>query len=96
VVGASKELHFLDPESYPIWDSVVYEHIHGTGSQYQMGKAKNYLNYVAACRRVVSDREFVPAYESMKRKIGYEVSKIRALELIMSVSESMRRQAAKA
>jgi hypothetical protein len=96
VVGASKVLHFLKPDTYPIWDSVVYEFIHGEGSQYQMGKAENYLDYMAACQRVASDKGFVPAHESMNRKMGYEVSKIRALELIMYVSESVRRQAAKA
>lgn len=83
VVGASKVLHFLKPDSYPIWDSVVYKFIHGTNSQYQMGKAENYLNYVSACRRVTTDERFLPVYESMKVKIEDEITKIRAIEMIM-------------
>ena len=86
VVGASKVLHFMKPDSYPIWDSVVYKFIHGTNSQYQMGKSEIYLNYVSACQQVAADEGFLPAYESMKKKIGYEITKIRAIEMIMYVS----------
>lgn len=79
-------MHFLKPDSYPIWDSVVYKFVHGTNSQYQIGKTENYLNYVCACHRVATDERFLPAYESMKVKIEYEITKIRAIEMIMYVS----------
>ena len=86
VVGASKVLHFMKPDSYPIWDSVVYKFIHGTNSQYQMGKVQNYLNYVSACQQVAANEGFLPAYENMKIKIRYEITKIRAIEMIMYLS----------
>jgi hypothetical protein len=86
VVGVSKVLHFLKPDSYPIWDSVVYKFINGTNSQYRMGKVQNYLDYVSACRQVAANEAFLPAYKSMKIKIGYDITKIRAIEMIMYVS----------
>lgn len=43
LVGASKLLHFANPELYSIWDSRVYRYLFGNVSLLQLNKPRNYL-----------------------------------------------------
>jgi len=90
-VGASKMLHFVNPETFPIWDTKV-ERIHsGTAtSQYRMRQTGNYIAYlrkVHATRRtsVFPDffKAFGQAYQERLLRLGiapYRVTEVRAIE----------------
>lgn len=46
VVGASKLLHFISPDRYPIWDSKIFQFTHGhMPHQYQVNNPRTYLKY---------------------------------------------------
>lgn len=83
MVAVSKLLHFVNPQAYVIWDSRVYEYVAGGYSQIQIQKPRNYLAFLDNCRAIVLDDRFRSVHASMNRKIGYEVSAYRALELVM-------------
>jgi hypothetical protein len=83
LVGASKLLHFIDPSRYAIWDSRVYQYLHGSFSLYQLHRLRNYHAYLDACATVTAHPAFSPVHQSMNAKIGYPVTPLRALELVM-------------
>ena len=83
MVAVSKLLHFVRPDLYVIWDRRVYTYVNGRYSQHQIQKSDNYLAFLDNCRELAQDGRFTPAHASMNRKIGYEVSPYRALELVM-------------
>lgn len=84
LVGASKLLHFIDPSKYAIWDSRVYKYIVGnTPYSYQISNPDFYVTYLAKCKELTEHQDFKKIHESMNKKIGYDVSAFRAVELIM-------------
>lgn len=83
LVGASKLLHFVDPNRYAIWDSRVYQYLHGSFSLYQLHRLRNYRAYLDACLTVVVNPAFPAIHQSMNAKIGYPVTPLRAVELVM-------------
>jgi hypothetical protein len=83
MVAVSKLLHFVRPDLYVIWDRRVYTYVNGRYSQYQIQKPGNYLAFLDNCREIAHDTRFTPVHTSMNRKVGYEVSAYRALELVM-------------
>jgi len=83
MVAVSKLLHFVRPDLYVIWDRRVYTYVHGKYSQQQIQKPGNYFAFRDNCREITQDARFKPVHASMNRKIGYEVSPLRALELVM-------------
>ena len=83
MVGVSKLLHFVNPSRYAIWDRRVYTYINKSYSQARIQKPRNYLAYLDNCREITTDGRFAPIHASMNRKIGYEVTSYRALELVM-------------
>ena len=97
VVGASKVLHFVNPATYPIWDSRVYRFCHRTldglpaaGHFYQVNDATVYVAYAEACRHVVEMPAFAPVYDVIRQQFqplaaytGFEVAPLRALEYVM-------------
>lgn len=84
VVGTSKLLHFVNPQLYAIWDSNVCRYIVGKQPYgYVVNHAGNYLAYLANCRAIVADPLFAPVHSSMNAKVGYPVSALRAVELVM-------------
>ncbi len=83
VVGTSKLLHFIAPSVYAIWDSRVYWYINGRESWHHMNKPQNYFAYLSNCEELVRYPNFALVYSSMTRKLGYSVSPLRIVELIM-------------
>ena len=68
VVGASKLLHFVIPEEYPIWDSNVERFRCGTApSPYHMGKADNYASYVREVHGIRREPTFQGFYEKFNQ-----------------------------
>jgi len=83
IVGVSKLLHFLYPSWYAIWDSRVYSSINGELNYYQFRKPQLYLDYLQNCRDVIEKNEFAIFHEQVNEKIGYTVSRMRAIEWVL-------------
>jgi hypothetical protein len=90
-VGASKLLHFVNPEIFPIWDSNVERIRCGTTpSQHHMQQTRHYLAYfreVHACRRMSGFADFFGAFERAYRERlvrlridPYHVTEVRGIE----------------
>ncbi len=69
VVGATKALHFSNPEIYPIWDSKVAKTIsnrqklpHG-----YMGEVSNYVGYLNCLLELRNKKEFLNFYDDYSR-----------------------------
>lgn len=79
VVGASKFLHFFDPDCFPIFDSVV-------GSwwwkNWNASEALSRYELYWAGVNMVSDESANAAKDWAKHWMGYEVSSIRAIEAL--------------
>lgn len=84
VVGASKLLHFVNPEAFAIWDSRIYRFIHSQEAHhYRVNSAAEYERYLAQLRQLRQDPRLAGFHASINRKMGYEVSALRALEVVM-------------
>ncbi|KPQ01685.1 hypothetical protein [Marinobacter sp. HL-58] len=84
VVGASKLLHFIRPDQYPIWDSKIFEFTHRRErQQYLVNNPATYLQYRAKMLELEQQPGFPRLHAFVNSKLGYEVSGLRALELVM-------------
>lgn len=84
LVGASKLLHFVAPNHFPIWDSKVYSFVHEKRPHhYRVNSVETYKQYVALLKDLATKPEFPTLLDSVQKKIGYNVSPLRALELVM-------------
>jgi hypothetical protein len=86
VVGASKLLHFIFPNRYPIWDSHVAALVIEPNSP--RDPKLQYLEYVLEMGSKIA-REFIEIenlQDAIGDKIGYRVSKVRAVELLLFIT----------
>jgi hypothetical protein len=84
LVGASKLLHFVAPEHFPIWDSKVYTFIHEKEANHnRVNSIDAYAQYKALLQDLARNDAFPTFHASVNRKLGYSVSPLRALEIIM-------------
>lgn len=86
VVGASKLLHFVNPEAFAIWDSRIYRFLHQgqrAAHAYRVNNAGEYEAYLGLLQRLQQDDRFPELHASVNRKMGYAVSPLRALEVVM-------------
>ncbi|MGI2026683.1 MULTISPECIES: hypothetical protein [unclassified Endozoicomonas] len=84
MVGASKLLHFVAPEHFPIWDSKVYRFCHKQEPhQYRVNSIDEYLTYLDQLKKLSEDERFPEFHNSVIGKLGYEVTPMRAIELVM-------------
>ncbi|OMP77684.1 MULTISPECIES: hypothetical protein [unclassified Chitinophaga] len=84
LVGVSKILHFINPSSYAIWDSRVYQYLTGKNANQQtIHNYQSYLDYNRFSNEIASLPEFEPLHQSMVEKVGYTMTPLRSLELIM-------------
>ncbi|KKO73091.1 hypothetical protein [Kerstersia gyiorum] len=84
IVGASKLLHFVAPTQYPIWDSKVYSFVHERRPyHYRVNSAEKYKKYVQLLKELAIKPEFHRFHGSVQNKLGYNVSSMRSLELVM-------------
>ncbi len=82
IVGASKLLHFIYPEKYPIWDSKICGQIlKDKNVSYQINKIDNYITYYFAMNKIKE----LPKIKSLKL-INSQLSTIRITELIIFLS----------
>ena len=84
LVGASKLLHFVSPQHFPIWDSKIYAFVfQEKPHNYRVSQVSKYRQYLAQLGQLRKDTRFGSFHASVNQKVGYEVSEIRALELVM-------------
>lgn len=91
VVGASKVLHFLKPEIFPIWDTkVARAWQNGEPPTGTMTKPENYIDYAMQVHRLRETAdfrsffaEFEAAYAARLERLGirrYSLTEVRAIE----------------
>ena len=85
-VAASKALHFFHPELYPIWDSRVWRALEWHSSEVRASAGARYVRYTALVGDAASQADFSPVHRQVEQAIGYPVSRIRALELLLFLS----------
>ncbi len=84
VVGTSKLLHFISPEHFPIWDSRVYFYLtKKRGYNSRVNNAQQYLEYIALVNQIIKKDGFRTIHDTVNRRLGYDVTAIRAIEIIM-------------
>jgi hypothetical protein len=81
-VGVSKLLHFAAPAVYAIWDSNVAKYL---GARIDTGDRgiEQYVAYNDCMRALSETSEAWDIVKKMSQKVRYDVSRIRALELVM-------------
>ncbi len=90
LVGASKMLHFINPEVFPIWDSKIQYNLTGNNNQNAMKKLDNYYDYIKQVYILVKNKHFDSFFRKynlanqkrLENIIGqpYDVTPIRAIE----------------
>lgn len=91
LVGASKLLHFINPDNYAIWDSRVYKYLTNQEPyDYRINDYEAYQNYLNLCHELTQNTQFEQINNDISLKIGYKVSKFRAIEIIMYETERLR------
>jgi hypothetical protein len=85
IVGASKLLHFIYPEKYPIWDSKICKIITGKSSHQQVQKITNYIKYYEAIHNLFIElpENLEKFKKEFKEKFDYKISTVRAAELLL-------------
>src|SRR5690606_19347634 len=84
LVGASKLLHFINPEQYAIWDSRVFKFLNNNEAahKYKLEKVHVYRQYLSYLRNLKTSGTLDDIVATLKAKIGYPISDYRALELL--------------
>ncbi len=83
-VGASKLLHFINPDFYPIWDSRVYRYLYNEPPyQYRLESISKYEEYKTFIKIIESDPGCIQLVEKISTSVGYKISSKRAVELVM-------------
>lgn len=86
LVGASKLLHFVAPGYFAIWDSRVYSFLHADRPYTtRVNNVSTYRAYLRTLEVLKQDSRFPAFHSSINQKVGYEVSALRALELVMFI-----------
>lgn len=93
LVGASKLLHFLFPQKFPIWDSVIYKKITGQNGTNSIKNIEYYSFYIKELNRFINNNNVLKLKKELKNfykanKFNHiEISNIRSAELIIFLSE---------
>jgi hypothetical protein len=84
LVGTSKLLHFVAPEHFAIWDTRVCRFVFpGLPTASRVTKIGCYRTYLSELERLRGESPFPGFHRSVNAKLGYPVSALRAIELIM-------------
>ena len=86
-VGASKLLHFLSPETFPIWDSRVAKAFYSLDKVWhaQVNKTSNWMNYTKTVNDWAKDPQVMDRCEELRCASAFlkDVSDIRMVELVL-------------
>lgn len=84
LVGTSKLLHFINPNKFAIWDSRVYYYLTGElAYNHRIGNCESYLSFLSFCESIIQRIEYEDIHNSICKKLGYTMTKLRTVEIIM-------------
>jgi len=84
LVGTSKLLHFVNPAKFPIWDSRVYYYLTGElAYNHRIGNCEAYFSFIKFCEYLTQINEYEEIHQSICKRLGYPMAKLRTVELIM-------------
>ncbi|WP_025125141.1 hypothetical protein [Myroides odoratimimus] len=84
LVGASKLLHFINPESFAIWDSKIYIYLYQERAhKYKVEDIDKYIAYLDLLNQIAKSNEFEPIIKNIQSLFDYEISKYRVIEWVM-------------
>ncbi len=86
-VGTSKFLHFINPETFPIWDSRVAKRLN-VYSDHKIKQKRYYLEYLSYMHSVAENHSGQFLAEAIEEKYGYFPTNMRCLELYLFVPMS--------
>jgi hypothetical protein len=87
LVGTSKLLHFTAPNAFAIWDSKIYAFVfQEKAHNYRVNQVGKYREYISRLDQLKRRPGFEAFHQSVNEKVGYEISALRAIELIMFVN----------
>jgi hypothetical protein len=90
MIGTSKLLHFVNPGRYVIYDKWVDTYLYGKPSDAHLYSVEHYMSFTCGCRRSVEDKRFKAVHQHVNASLGYDVSALRALELVMFLTAKER------
>lgn len=90
MVGSSKLLHFINPETYPILDSKVLDYLTGSlpSMKHYINRIDLYERYIDFCEKVISNPNFAQLKSELCEHLGINASNMRAVELVMYLKQS--------
>lgn len=85
IVGGSKLLHFIRPDTYPIWDSIIAAYFSPEVKLYNnsINNVGIYRSYIQFVHDVIADSRFKPCFETVSQCFSYTITFVRALEYIL-------------
>lgn len=91
IIGASKLLHFVRPDRYAIWDTKVCAFlIHGSvrfpvprPPHSTVNRVALYQQYQSELSKLFNEQSFNDAHQRVNKTLGYDVTAMRAAELLM-------------
>ena len=87
IVGASKLLHFLNPDTYAIWDSRIFRYLTGKSSTYGIDKAITYLEYLNALNMVKEHKDYPVLHDRVEARVKKKITHMCAIEMIMFATD---------
>ena len=87
IVGISKLLHFINPDQYAMWDSHICNYLMGAKHQYKVNNVQVYISYLNNIRELATNSELQYLIEKVNDKLPYKVTSLRALELVMFITD---------
>lgn len=83
IVGVSKLLHFINPDKYAIWDSRIHRYATGKKSGYGVNTVSSFMQYQTGLRELTLHPNAIILQSDIQNTLGYKISKLRTLEMIM-------------
>jgi hypothetical protein len=92
LIGASKLLHFVAPFKFPIWDTKTYAfYVLGKRSTEKINRPRHnsvnsieqYNNFREMLYQITLDSRFCNLCTNVRTALGYKVSSLRTIELVM-------------
>lgn len=90
MVGASKLLHFINPENYAIWDSRIFRYATGKKSQYGINKPKAYVDYLEKLKEITQHKDYETFHNHISKNFEHSITPMRAIEILMFETDKIK------
>ena len=75
--------HFTNPEIYPIYGEELFYRLMGKITSPEFDSVESFSIYALFCEFIIQNTGFRKIHELVHTSLGYEVSRFRALELVL-------------